>query len=116
MESGLVRSTAAATAVNATEPQVTAQQAASVSVAPDAPVKVVTAPAAAADEVSTTATIDALVAKIEAESDVARKKELIYGLDESVRAEVVSAIKLRKERTEKAKLALESELDDLFKA
>jgi hypothetical protein len=116
LESGLVRSTAGATAVDALEPQVTAQQATSGRVATDTPAKVVAALVAASDEVSTTATIDALVAKIEAESDVARKKELIYGLDETVRAEVVNAIKLRKERAEKAKLALESELDDLFKA
>jgi hypothetical protein len=116
LESGLVRSTTAATVVVDTPaPQVTARQAASVSVATDAPAKVVAAPAAASDDVSATASIDALVAKIEADSDVARKKELIYGLDESVRTEVVNAIKLRKERAEKAKLALESELDDLFK-
>lgn len=117
LESGVVRSTTAATvAVDTPEPQMTARQAASVSVATDAPAKVVAVPAAASDEVPATASIDALVAKIEAESDVARKKELIYGLDESVRTEVVSTIKLRKERAEKAKLALESELDDLFKA
>jgi hypothetical protein len=106
LESGLVRSTAGPTA----------QQATSGHVATDKPAKVVAAPVAASDEVSTTAAIDALVAKVEAESDVARKKELIYGLDETVRADVVNAIKLRKERAEKAKLALESELDDLFKA
>lgn len=115
LESGLVRSTSEATAVDAAEPR-GAQQATAARVAADTSAKVVAPPVAVSGEVSTTATIDALVAKIEAESDVAHKKELIYGLDETVRAEVVNAIKLRKERAEKAKLALESELDDLFKA
>jgi hypothetical protein len=106
LESGLVRSTAGATA----------QQPAPGHVESDKPAKVIAAPVAASEEVSTTATIDALVAKVEAESDVARKKELIYGFDEAVRVDVVNAIKLRKERAEKAKLALDYELDDLFKA
>lgn len=116
LESGLVRSPAGAPTFDVLEPQATAQQVTSRRVATDTPTKVVGASIAASYEVSTNATIDALVTKIEAESDVARKKELIFALDETVRAEVVNAIKLRKERAEKAKLALESELDDLFKA
>jgi hypothetical protein len=67
-------------------------------------------------DVSASATIDILIAEIEAEADVARKKALILGLDERVRGDVVNAIKLRKQRAEEAKLALATELDDLFKA
>lgn len=61
-------------------------------------------------------TIDMIVTEIERTSDVARKKQLIYGLDESVRVEVVNEIKRRKERDEEARRALESDLDDLFNA
>ncbi|HEY2023183.1 hypothetical protein [Paraburkholderia sp.] len=65
---------------------------------------------------STRASIDMIVAEIEGTPDIARKKELIHRLDESVRTEVVSEIKLRKEHAEKQKHALDAELDDLFKA
>ncbi|MEZ2354792.1 hypothetical protein [Caballeronia sp. RCC_10] len=66
-------------------------------------------------DVSATVTIDELVSEIEGTSDLARKKELIYRLAEPVRTRVIGEIKLRKERAEQAKHALESELDDLFK-
>ncbi|MFM0741958.1 hypothetical protein PQQ51_32415 [Paraburkholderia xenovorans] len=116
LESGLIRPTAESADIGVRTPPATAQQTAPERGATDTPVKIVAAPSKPSDEVLTSSAIDELVAKVEAESDVARKKELIYGLDESVRAEVVNAIRLRKERAEKAKLALESELDDLFKA
>ncbi|MEM5387808.1 hypothetical protein VSR68_30045 [Paraburkholderia phymatum] len=62
-----------------------------------------------------TAPIDAIVAEIEATSDVTRKKELIYRIEEPMRTQVINEIKARKERAEQAKNALESQLDDLFK-
>jgi hypothetical protein len=55
------------------------------------------------------------VSEIEGTADLARKKELIYRLNEPVRTAVIAEIKLRKERAEQAKTALESQLDDLFK-
>ncbi|TCG05644.1 hypothetical protein BZM27_32220 [Paraburkholderia steynii] len=61
------------------------------------------------------ASIDSIVSAIEGASDVTRKKELIYGLAEPVRTQVINEIKARKERAEHAKNALESQLDDLFK-
>jgi hypothetical protein len=69
---------------------------------------------AVAEEVAN-ASIDSIVSKIEGASDVTRKKELIYGLAEPVRTQVINEIKARKERAEHAKNALESQLDDLFK-
>ena len=60
--------------------------------------------------------IEAIIAEIEGTSDVSRKKDLIYRLDEPVRQEVIGEIKQRKERAEAAKHALDSQLDDLFKA
>jgi hypothetical protein len=67
-------------------------------------------------QVAASATIDELVSEIEGTADLARKKELIYRLDEPARTQVIAEIKLRKERVEDAKSALESQLDDLFKA
>ncbi|BDC43587.1 hypothetical protein [Paraburkholderia terrae] len=69
---------------------------------------------AVAEEVAN-ASIDSIVLEIEGASDVTRKKELIYGLSEPVRTQVINEIKARKERAEHAKNALESQLDDLFK-
>ena len=69
---------------------------------------------AVAQEVAN-ASIDSIVSEIEGTSDVTRKKELIYGLGEPVRTQVIDEIKARKERAEQAKNALESQLDDLFK-
>ncbi|MEX3986180.1 hypothetical protein AB4Y45_45815 [Paraburkholderia sp. EG287A] len=66
--------------------------------------------------VSAGQSIGAIIAEIEGESDVSRKKELIYRLDETVRQQVIGEIKQRKERAEAAKHALDSQLDDLFKA
>ncbi|MFM0214550.1 hypothetical protein [Paraburkholderia caledonica] len=78
---------------------------------------IVANPAAApavAEEVAI-ASIDSIVLEIEGTSDVARKKELIYGLAEPMRTQVINEIKAHKERAEQAKNALESQLDDLFK-
>lgn len=99
---------------------------ASTGVASERPVnKEVAAPASpgVADTIAThavahevaNASIDSIVSEIEGTSDVTRKKELIYGLAEPVRTQVINEIKARKERAEQAKNALESQLDDLFK-
>ncbi|WP_175980408.1 hypothetical protein [Caballeronia zhejiangensis] len=66
-------------------------------------------------DVAASVMIDELVSEIEGTADLARKKELIYRLNEPVRTAVIAEIKLRKERAEQAKTALESQLDDLFK-
>jgi hypothetical protein len=65
---------------------------------------------------TTNQSLEAIIAQIEGTSDVARKKELIFGLEEPLRQQVIGEIKQRKERAEAAKHALDSQLDDLFKA
>jgi hypothetical protein len=78
---------------------------------------VVAAPAARPVAQSTAnQSLEAIIAQIEGTSDVAHKKELIFGLDELLRQQVIGEIKQRKERAEAAKHALDSQLDDLFKA
>jgi hypothetical protein len=112
LEAGAARAPADATAFAESQPRPAVPAAADI----DEAAKVTVAAATPAVKTSSRATIDTIVAEIEGTSDVARKKQLIYGLEESVRVEVVNEIKLRKERGEKARRALESELDDLFNA
>jgi hypothetical protein len=107
------------------EPVRTPSAQASMGAASDAPVKNVPVEVSTADvsaaaapavaEEIAQARIDGIVLEIEGTSDLDSKKRLIYALAEPVRTQVINEIKARKERTEQAKNALESQLDDLFK-
>ncbi len=65
---------------------------------------------------ATSRSLDAIVSEIEATSDVAKKKQMVLQLDNTMRAAVVEELKRRKESAAQSKAVLDGELDDLFKA